>query len=160
MKHCIVMGQDTNPGYYAVSTNLNVEQYNLFYGNTGDRNVSGGIDGTSITDYDPLTSGLDSPLYVSPCSFLQTAGENGGQIGAQIRTKIGVDGTFYGDTGWDLDTGKPLWPFPYEDQIRERCAAFSMEADEAYSGSPAMDGARGFCGPGETLTSWLLKGGQ
>lgn len=160
MNSSIIYGMTLYTGYYAVDGDLNAGDYNLYYGNTGGRNRSGGVAANDITATDPLTAGLFYVTQIEPCSFCQTAGENGGQIGAQIKTKIGVDGTFYGDTDWNLDTGAPLWPFPYEDQIREKCAAFFMAAGAAYSGSPEMDGARGFCAPGRTLTSWLLSGGE
>ena len=161
MRNCIVYGQETDPGYYAVTNDVDDGDYNLYYANTGNRDIEGGGYGANdITGTDPLTSGLFYKTEIMPCSYLQTVGEAGGRIGAQIRTKIGEDGTFWGDTGWNSDTGKPLWPFPYEDQIRSRCEAFHMDAEEAYTGSPEMDGARGFCSGEETLTSWLLKGGE
>lgn len=158
---CIIYAQQTAAGYYAVQDDLDVGDYNLYYANTGNRDIQGGGYGAhDITGTDPFTAGLFYKTQIEPCSFCQTAGENGGQIGAQIKTKIGVDGTFWGDEGWDLDTGRPLWPWPYEDKIRERCAAFHKDAGEAYSGSPEMDGARGFCSGSWTLSSYLRAGGE
>ena len=167
IRNCIIYGMNLETGWYAYDGDADDEDYNLYYANDGGRNCNGGCGANDITDHDPLSYGLAEPPYISPCSYLQTAGEGGGKIGATIRTRIGVDGTFYGETGWNADTGVRLWPFPYQDEIRAKCAAFYMAAEEAYSvaagddyDSPVMDGARGFCAPGETLTSWILKGGE
>lgn len=34
---------------------------------------------------------------------------------------IGVDGTLYGETGWDTVTATDLWPYPNEAQIYADC---------------------------------------
>ena len=160
MYDCIIAHMVPDAGAYAVGADCNAYDYNLYYDISGNRYNEDGVGANAITGVEPETNGLVSPLYVNPCSTLWTSGSTGGPIGAQIRSKIGVDGTYYGDTGWDSDTGNTLWPWPYQDEWRSKCSAWSMEADSAYAGSPAMDGARGFCGTGETLTSWLLKGGE
>ena len=70
----------------------------------------------------------------------------------------GLSGKLYGETGWDTLTSDALWPFPNEDQIKTDVAAFSMDADEAYAGSPAMVGARGFATAGDqTLTKYIWE---
>ena len=38
-------------------------------------------------------------------------------LGANIIFKTGTSGTYYGDTGYDIDTTDALWPWPYQDRI-------------------------------------------
>lgn len=97
-------------------------------------------------------------------SLLATAGENAGRIGARVLWKIGVDGTLYGEPGWNVERspengyGGPqdrLWPWPNEAVIKTEFAA--------YSGG-GLPGARGFAAPGNglyggprTLTSYVWE---
>jgi len=154
MHNSIIYGMILNEGEYAVSGSLDEHDYNCYWGNTGGRNKSGGVGAHSLTDVNPFANGLVSLVNVAG-GILATAGDDGGPIGARIMTKIGVAGTLIDDAGWDQDTGEPLWPWPHEDQIREDCRSFVRSAGEAYTGSPAMNGARGFCAPGETLTGYI-----
>jgi hypothetical protein len=41
---------------------------------------------------------------------------------------MGVDGTFYGDTGYNTDTGTVLWPWPNETRIKSDMAAGTNDA--------------------------------
>ena len=156
MVNSIVYGMTLDEGQYAVSANLDEHDYNCYYGNTGDRNHTGGVGPHSLTDVNPLSSGLVSLVQIAGGSVLKTAGQDGGQIGAQIMTRIGVSGTLMDEPGWNQDTGESLWPYPYEEQIREDCQSFYMSAGEAYTGSPTMDGERGFCEPGQSLSDYIL----
>lgn len=97
--------------------------------------------GTGQRTIDPLTNGLLYLGRIESASNLKTAGSSGGQMGAQIVNKIGADGTLWGDTGWNTDTGNPLWPFPNEARIR---------TDMQEGGV-----TRGFCASGKTLTSYI-----
>jgi hypothetical protein len=97
-------------------------------------------------------------------SLLATAGENGGPIGARVLWKIGVDGTLYGEPGWNVERsiengyGQPqdrLWPWPNEAVIKAEFAAY---------GGGGLLGARGFAAPGNglyggprTLTSYIWE---
>ena len=157
MRDCIIMSMTLDSGQYAVSDHLDDGDYNVYWGNTGGRNIDGSMGSHSRTDINPLTSGLVSPVEVQLGSVLGSAGEGGGRVGARIVTKIGASGSLVGESGWDQDTGESLWPWPYEDQIREDCSQFNMSAGEAYPGSPVMNGARGFCAPGQTLTNYVLN---
>uniref|UniRef100_A0A6M3KZK7 Uncharacterized protein n=1 Tax=viral metagenome TaxID=1070528 RepID=A0A6M3KZK7_9ZZZZ len=146
----------------AVESGIDTQDSNLFYGNG-----SNGTEGTNaITDTDPtisillylprIESGTDGATIVKRIGRTASdAGEVGGDID-------GLSGTLYGETGWDeLQDGAgdsadvDLWPFPNEDVIKTDMAAFSMGAGDAYDGSPAIIGARGFAAVGETLTNYI-----
>ena len=157
MVNSIIYGMSLNDGEYAVSSHLDEHDYNCYWGNTGNRNQVDGVGPHSLTAVDPLSHGLGSLVDIDAGSTLATAGQGGGRIGARVLTTIGVSGTLHGEAGWDQDTGEPLWPYPNEDQIREACRQFSMPAGAAYAGSPAIDGQRGFCAPGQTLTNYILN---
>ena len=91
---------------------------------------------------------------IEPGSPLKTAGEGGGQIGAEIIFKIGGTGTLQDDPGWDVASAEPLWPFPNEDQIRNDMASYA---------GPGAPGARGFAmgnsldGTQQTLTKYIWE---
>jgi hypothetical protein len=51
----------------------------------------------------------------------------------------------HGEPGYNTDTGEPLWPFPFEDVIRNDM--------RTYQGPPL--GTRGFCADGQTLTNYI-----
>ena len=88
-------------------------------------------------------------------------------IGAEMLKKVGVSGTRYGETGWDQVTDDDLWPWPYEDKIKE---IFSMPNPVPANYSPVTnDTLRGFCAAGNdawgqpnTLTRyvWQYLGNQ
>jgi hypothetical protein len=91
------------------------------------------------------------PRGPEPGSLLASAGDNGGRVGARVLWKIGLDGTLYGEPGWNVERspengyGRPedsLWPWPNENIIKAEFAA--------YSGG-GLPGARGFAAPGNGL---------
>jgi hypothetical protein len=90
-----------------------------YYGTGGNSNVT---PSDSITT-DPLTHGLLYPVRIETGSSLATAGSGGSQIGANILKRIGHDGDFNGDTGWNTETTTDLWPWPYEDWVKAELAA-------------------------------------
>ena len=73
-------------------------------------------------------------------------------VGAVIRYRYGVDGTRYGEAGYNTLTSTPLWPWPNEDRIKQEMCVRSGET-------------RGFCNPGTrldgvhpvTLTSYIWE---
>ena len=97
-------------------------------------------------------------------SVLATAGSGEGRIGARLLWKIGVDGTLYGEPGWNVERSPEngyggsqdrLWPFPNQAVIRAEFAAYN---------GPGLPGARGFAAPGNglyggprTLTSYIWE---
>jgi hypothetical protein len=131
---------------------------NVIIANMADADLSG----VSATFFDTFNNGSTSSgtgrLTSSPFgtraglmylprieagSALKTAGSGGGQIGAQIVNRIGAAGTLRGETGWDADTGAPLWPFPNEARImKEMCTDARI--------------TRGFCSD-TSLTHYIMN---
>ncbi|MBU0662417.1 MAG: DNRLRE domain-containing protein [Candidatus Diapherotrites archaeon] len=136
--------------------------HSLFYNNVCDGRTGTNpifmnpIDGNGLT-YLPMID-VGSPLY--------TAGADGQPVGATILKKIGVEGTFYGDEGWDEVTDEDLWPWEYENEFMEYMCDNSYnehEGETDLSGNP-VDFQRGFCEPGNglyggprTLTSYIWE---
>ncbi|MFC2092134.1 hypothetical protein ACFLTD_05115, partial [Elusimicrobiota bacterium] len=81
-------------------------------------------------------------------SDLSGAASDGGDIGANIQTKIGISGTLYGEEGYNTVTEDSLWPFPNEDIIRKNMRTYSDHG---------IDGTRGFCADGQTLTKYIWE---
>lgn len=142
---------------YTVSNN------NVFYnntkGNTGGSYTKPSIGANSTIDKNPSGNGLLYLPRIEAGSWLKTAGENGGQAGAEVMYKVGVSGALFGETGYNSLTSDPLWPFPNEALIKSDMASYS---------GPGASGARGFCagnslnGTPQTLTKyiWELLGNQ
>jgi len=134
--------------------------YNCLYNNTND--YGGGITAGSNSicsensnAIDPAdgtpgngTAALKYLTRIEDGSDLDGAASDGGDIGPTILKKIGVDGTFYGETGYDTETTENLWPWPNEDIIREHMRAYSYDNGN-------LTGARGFCADGQTLSKYI-----
>lgn len=119
--------------------------------------------------YHPVTNPRGPLKYLprgpEPATPLAIGGDSGGRIGAQVMWKIGVDGTLWGEPGWDTvrspanGYGKledRLWPFPNESVAKTMMAA--------YRGPGAQQGPRGFAAAGDglyggprTLTSYVWE---
>ncbi len=117
----------------------------------GSYNNCNGCEHTGSTSYDAAQNGLLYLPRIETGSILATAGENGSQMGATIVNRIGVSGTLYGETGYNIETNQPLWPYPYEARIKKE-----MCED--------MGETRGFCAAGNglngnpiTLTSYIWE---
>jgi len=138
----------TGTGTHAVDY-FTGSDYNAYYGNTanyGPDMTPGAHDKTTI---DPVGSGsLKYITRIESGSPLKGAGQGGADIGANINTLIGTPGTLWGDTGYNVDTGVPMWPFPNESLIRTHMAAYN-----GYS----INGARGFCAGTTTLTKYIWQ---
>jgi len=114
-------------------------------------NNCSGCSTTGSTSYNATQNGLQYLPRIESGSALATAGENGSQMGATIVNRIGVSGTLYGETGYNIETDQPLWPYPYEARIKQE-----MCED--------MGETRGFCAAGNglngmpiTLTSYIWE---
>jgi hypothetical protein len=140
---------------YGITRNTNSD-YNDFYGN--GTAASGGspipaVGAHSITT-NPRSSSLTYLPRIESGSPLKTAGESGGQIGAQIMYQHGTTGTLWGETGYDTLTSTAPWPFPNEALIKADFAS--------YPGS-GPSGARGFCtgtsrdGSSQSLTKYIWE---
>jgi len=118
----------------------------------------------------PLGS-LKYPVRIENSSALSAAGSFGGQIGARITNKLGVDGAFKGDANWNTEQGS-LWPWPLEDWVQAEmrtsdyssfCAPFAATANACPS-TFATDAYRGFASSGVdawgqpiTLTKYIWQ---
>jgi len=109
-------------------------------------------------------SGLLYPVRVEAGSSLYGSGENAGNRGATILKRIGVEGTFYGEPGWDIVTEEDLWPFPNEDMIKADFAA--VPGTPAGAIPEISNSKRGFADPDAkqlngtvdvTLTSYIWE---
>lgn len=131
--------------------------FNVFSGNGknygGNKQAAPGPN--DKTNIDALKGGgLRHLPHVDVGSPLKTAGQSGGQVGAEITYKIGGTGTLYDEPGWNTLTPEPLWPFPNEDQIKKDMASYS---------GPGAPGARGFTtgksldGSDQTLTKYVWE---
>jgi hypothetical protein len=80
---------------------------------------------TGCLTSDPLSGGSPAILHlprVEAGSALAGAGADGADIGANVLTRYGADGTFYGDANFDALTATPLWPWPNQARIQaEMC---------------------------------------
>ena len=111
-----------------------VIQNSLFYRNTNGPNVG-----------DVLTNNLNATT--KPQYLLRSPD---GSHGATIEKRYGVDGTLWGDPGYDQLTSNNLWPWPNEQRIHDDAA----EADSpSYTNTPA----RGFAAAGQTLTKYIWQ---
>jgi hypothetical protein len=138
----------TGSGTYAADYFVSSD-YNAYYANTAnyEGNMSAGAhDKTTI---DPVGSGsLKYITRIESGSSLSGQGQSGADIGADIMTQYGTSGTLWGDTGYNVDTGIPLWPFPNEALIQSQM--------QAYTGY-GINGARGFCNSSTTLTKYIWQ---
>lgn len=102
----------------------------------------------------PLDDGTPASIkYITRIengSLLKSAGSGGGSIGANVVYRYGIDGSRFGDAGYNSLSNTPLWPWPNENRIKaEMCAGTT----------------RGFCTTGArldginpvTLTSYIWE---
>lgn len=111
-----------------------------------DRFNNAGGDNITVTNgftFNPLTgtpASLTYPLRIEAGSSAKGVGFGGGDVGANIVYRYGLDGTFRDDPDCETLTAVPLWPYPNEARIKADMAA---------------DSTRGFCATGETLTHYI-----
>ena len=108
------------------------------------------------------SSGLLYPVRTEEDSAIFGTGSGGANKGATILKKIGIDGTHYGDAGWDSITDADLWPFPNEDRIQTEFRTIPAAPIGAIPVN--NDSNRGFCAEGNglyggpiTLTSYIWE---
>lgn len=58
-------------------------------------------------------------IRIEPGAFLSRRGHNQEDIGANILYRYGIDGSHYGDDGYNSLTSVPLWPWPNEARIKD-----------------------------------------
>jgi len=93
-----------------------------------------------VVTTDPTQNGLSYIPRIESGTTLITAGQAGQRIGANVTNKIGVSGTFWGETGYNSVTNEPLWPWPNESRIHSDMSSVSN---------------RGFAASGQTLTNYI-----
>lgn len=127
----------------AIITNMDADFVGLsgtYFDSYGNGSTSSG---TGRVTYNPRSNGLLYLARIESGSALKSAGSGGGQIGAQITTRIGTAGTLQGESGWNADTGTTLWPYPNEARIRkEMCTDAGV--------------TRGFCAA-SSLTHYIMN---
>ena len=74
---------------------------------------------------------------------MKATGSEGADYGANVIYRYGMDGTFYGDAGYNTLTSNPLWPWPSEERIKKEICTDSGIT-------------RGFCGAA-TLTRYIWE---
>lgn len=149
-----------------------VDRYGVDYVNItnspGTVNVNGSTIGTTFS-YSPLYSstntsgGLRYLTRIEPNSNLSGKAKDGGDLGATVMTFKGKSGTFYGETGYNSETNVPMWPFPFEDVIKSKMAAYSFtgttysgdEYSRTTAGTGTINGTRGFAASNQTLTHYV-----
>lgn len=147
----------------AVDGSEMLSDYNVLHSNTTDFSGSGGPAGSN--DYcmansnaiDPTSNGLLYLPRIESGSALSGSGSGSTDRGATILKKIGVSGTFYGDSDYNATTTDDLWPWPYENRIHTEMNAYETTANTYPSGSDTISGNRGFAVSGETLTKYIWE---
>jgi hypothetical protein len=116
--------------------------------------------GNEINPLNPSDTCFDYITKIKDGSPCDGTGETGGDRGANILTKIGVNGTLWGEPGYNVDTEESLWPFPNEDNIKDAFSSYNPGGID----STKPDGKRGFCADGTglyggpiTLTSYIWE---
>jgi hypothetical protein len=96
-----------------------------------------------------------------PASGLYRKADDGQDIGANLTRRYGVSGTLWGEAGYDQLAGEPLWPWPYEEQIK---AVFAQKNNPPPGFMPATnETVRGFTvatdafGQPMTLTRYIWQ---
>jgi hypothetical protein len=137
-------------------------------GTPGILDVDSSTIGTT-TSIDPIyssgnpTGGLRYLTRIEANSTLSGQALDGGDLGATVMTFKGRSGTFWGEPGYNSETGIPMWPFPFEEVIGAKMAAYSYTGTtytgpsgaRVATGSGTIIGTRGFAVPGQTLTNYV-----
>ena len=121
--------------------------YNYFYNNYNNYGTSS-AGAHDVTNINPLTNGLKYLVRIEDNSNLDGVASDDGDPGATILKRIGVSGTYYGETGYNTTTSDDLWPWPNEDIIRTNFKTYDNENISA---------DRGFCADGVTLSSYIWE---
>ncbi len=178
-KNSILYGIGNSSQDYALTWTDNPENssdYNVLYNNMNNYQTNHGAhpqphdfceeNGNPI---DPLDgnpgNGVPALKYlvrIENGSDLNGTASDGGDRGATIFYRIGKDGTMWGEPGWNETTNITLWPWPYEDIIKELMSQYYY--DNSSDNLPPIRGDRGFCGNGTglyggpiTLTSYIWE---
>jgi len=141
-----------NAGRYGFNSKYKPSYIDVSNSGSSDFNQTSCSTGCIYTN--PLADGTPSSIkYITRIesgSALTGAGSDGSDIGANVIYRYGIDGSRYGDAGYDTLTSTALWPWPNEDRIKNQmCETVT----------------RGFCSAGTqldgvnsiTLTSYIWE---
>jgi hypothetical protein len=157
MKNSIFRGFAVQGPLFSLHTSATLNYLNLY-----NPTISINASPTNTISTDPLTSACLKylPRLESGCA-LHTAGLSGAAVGANIVYQYGKTGSLYGETGYNLlqdgtngQSTVSIWPFPNEDLIKTKMAAYSNHS---------VTGTRGFCtgtsrdGSSQTLTKYIWE---
>jgi hypothetical protein len=153
IKNNIIYGNTIANGYILSLVNgSQAEDYNVFYNNNTSTIFGQTMGAHSVTNVNPITS-ISYLVKVETSSAMDGAGSGGADIGANIFYLIGTSGTLYGETGYATETAIKMWPFPNEELIRSKMAAYTW--DDGSGGDPEITGTRGFATT--SLTGYILN---
>lgn len=115
----------------------------------------GGVGSPSVSNTLSLSPELKYMTMLPRDSALRDSGTNNDRVGAEVMTMLGVSGTFYGEEGYDSETGIPMWPFPNQDLAHKYFSSFSHSGTDREGGSAGIDGARGFAVEDQTMSNYI-----
>lgn len=138
-----------NPGTFS---GIATYDYNAYWACTSTPTLAA----HDINNVNPLTNSLLYLPRIEAGSDLDGTGEDNSSIGADAVLLVGTSGTLWGETGYNTATNVSMWPFPNEDLIKTKMAAYT---------ATGVTGARGFCASGKqlngvddiTLTSYVWE---
>lgn len=145
-----------------------VSDYNVLYGAADDYangSVPGGNDktidkGNQINPLYDIAANPDGGIrYIATVERpatghnLSNISSTGGHVGAQVIYRYGGSGKLWGEAGDNTLTTEQLWPFPYEDQIREDFRTYNPGGADPSK----PDGKRGFCADNQNLTNYIWR---
>ena len=139
--------------------NWGTHDYNAFYGSVG---LPSPLSSHETADINPIWNASTNPTgalkyitRIEPDSSLSGLGSGGANIGATVMKMVGMSGTLWGETGYDVEQSTNMWPFPNESIIKSKMASYVY---------PGISGARGFAASGTglyggpiTLTSYIWE---
>lgn len=142
-----------NATRYGVNSGTIVPSYVDVYG-SGSSAYNGQSCTTGCLTSNPVGSAILYPVRIESGSALDGTGDGGLDYGANVIQKYGVDGTYYGDVGYNTLTENLLWPYPNEDRIKSEMSAEYSELVTEVRGFTAYSGLDG---THNTLTTYIWE---
>jgi hypothetical protein len=135
---------------------VNSSLRNAFYGNTLDKDQVL-LQTNDVSGVNPFTTGgLRYLPRIETTGTFYNAGSDGKNIGVDITKQIGVSGTLWGETGWNIVTNENLWPWPNENAIKNAFRTYGVQSNPNPRRGFAADGNGLYGGP-ITLTSYIWE---
>ena len=135
--------------------------------------IGGGVDAATVDNYNGYFPSTSNPTgstneittdpnmvvasSVNPSVAQYGGGLNGANVGATILYQRGVSGSLWGQSGWnDLQTDKPIFPYPYEAQIKALMA--KADSGNALANNSSNVTTRGWAGTSVALADYTYNG--